>query len=144
MRQLSKQERAQLHGMFGGRCAYCGDELGKRWNADHVEPVERIYRWESGTGSRRGRYVYTGRMWYPERDHIRNLMPACTQCNNDKGSLRLEDWRARLQDLTGVLQRNYSAYRHAQRFGLVREVPTPVVFFFERPRRRIFNPDHFL
>ena len=26
---------------FGGRRAYCGQELGHRWHADHFEPVQR-------------------------------------------------------------------------------------------------------
>lgn len=27
---------------LGGRCAYCGCELGEKWHADHVKPVIRF------------------------------------------------------------------------------------------------------
>jgi len=37
-----------------------------------------------------------------------------------------------MQDRVGVCRRNYSAFRHAERFGLLIEVKIPVVFWFER------------
>lgn len=36
---LTKSQRAALREKFGGRCAYCGSELGERWHADHIEPI---------------------------------------------------------------------------------------------------------
>ncbi|MFW8236293.1 HNH endonuclease, partial [Klebsiella pneumoniae] len=38
---LTKKQRAELRMKFGGRCAYCGCELGDKWHADHVEAVRR-------------------------------------------------------------------------------------------------------
>jgi len=39
---LTKNQRAELREMFGGRCAYCGCELPEKgWHADHIEPVRR-------------------------------------------------------------------------------------------------------
>ena len=43
--KLSKKQREELKQKFGGHCAYCGIELGERWQADHLEPVER--NWET-------------------------------------------------------------------------------------------------
>lgn len=133
MAALNKAERERLYQRFRGRCAYCGDKLGKRWQADHVEPVGRQGKWI------RGKWVQTGGMDHPERDCPENLTPACHLCNINKGNLPLEVWRGLLQRSTEVLHRNYSAYRHAKRFGLVVEAPPKVVFFFERQRRRIIN-----
>ena len=129
--KLSKKKREALRMKFGGKCAYCGHDLNARWQADHVEPVNREIKWvrqENGTS----KAVATGKMWNPENDHEGNLMPACSACNNDKHSATLEQWRRRLEDLPGVCERNHSAFRHAVRFGLVMPTPQPVVFFFER------------
>ena len=41
-KKLSKKEQRQILKMkYGGRCAYCGEELGDRWHADHIKPVLR-------------------------------------------------------------------------------------------------------
>lgn len=137
MSSLTKGQREQLYQRYSGRCAYCGDPLGKRWNADHVEPVKRQGKWVRV--GYRSKWVMTGEMDFPERDCFENLMPSCHLCNINKDDLSLEDWRSWLERSAEVLARNYSTYRHAKRFGLVVEAPPKVVFFFERPRRRIIN-----
>ncbi|HCS2340565.1 TPA: HNH endonuclease, partial [Shigella sonnei] len=53
---LTKKQRAELRMKFGGRCAYCGCELGEKWHADHVKPVIR----------------FDGNMLHQERDDISN------------------------------------------------------------------------
>lgn len=62
---LTKKQRAELRMKFGGRCAYCGCELGEKWHADHVKPVIR----------------FDGNMLHQERDDISNMVPACHPCN---------------------------------------------------------------
>ena len=64
---LSKKKREALRMKFGGKCAYCGCELNQRWQADHIEPVRRISRWERGIDGRT-RTVYTGEMERPDND----------------------------------------------------------------------------
>lgn len=126
--RLTKVERETLRGKFGGRCAYCGDTLGVRWHADHVEPVERkLARVD-------GRLITTGELHRPERDTLKNLFPACAPCNIDKHTFTLENWRRKLQDACNVLARNQPTYRHALRFGLVQETGAVVTFHFERYR----------
>jgi hypothetical protein len=125
--KLTKAQRATLREMFGGRCAYCGCELGERWHADHVEAVQRKLQYVRGVG-----FKATGEVWCPENDHIGNLMPACVPCNIDKHSSSLEDWRHGLQRTHEVLRKNASRYRHGLRFGLITENTGPVVFYFER------------
>ncbi|EPK4453012.1 HNH endonuclease, partial [Acinetobacter baumannii] len=39
--KLTKQQRAELKQKFGGHCAYCGELLGDKWHADHIEAVKR-------------------------------------------------------------------------------------------------------
>lgn len=124
--KLKKAEREQIRQKFGGRCAYCGNPLGERWHADHLEPVERKFKYVPGKGA-----VLTGEMWRPENDNLDNMMPACPPCNIDKHSMTLEGWRRKLQDATNVLTRNNPTYRHALRFGLISETGAKVVFYFE-------------
>jgi 5-methylcytosine-specific restriction endonuclease McrA len=129
---LSKKKREVLRMKFGGKCAYCGCDLNGRWQADHVEPVRRIFKWVRRPDGVTSTMVPTGEMERPENDREENLVPACGPCNNDKHAMSLADWRRRLEDLLGVCQRNHSAYRHALRFGLVKPQAQPVIFYFER------------
>jgi hypothetical protein len=52
----------------------------------------------------------------------------------------LEGWRKQMQDRVGVCRRNYSAFRHTERFGLVIEVKKPIVFWFEQFEARSSEP----
>ncbi len=139
MKAPTKAERAEQYARFGGRCGYCGIKLGPRWHIDHIEPVGRLGKWVKQAPGRPYKWVATGELNNPENDRPDNRMPSCHSCNIDKSNLRLADWRARLEDLASNLERNYSAYRHAKRFGIVTQRISKVVFFFECNRRRIIN-----
>lgn len=146
---LNKTQRETIRMMFGGRCAYCGCELPEKgWHADHVEPVYREW-WKSHKWWKDRQYKYdfdeaTGRlnrtpipyspagMERPANDRIENLFPSCRACNIDKNASTLEGWRQQLQDRANVCRRNYSAFRHAERFGLVVVIDKPIVFWFEK------------
>ena len=125
--RLTKELREELKEKYGGVCAYCGSPLGERWHADHFEPVRRESEYVKGVGP-----VKTPNMAFPERDYLKNLMPACQPCNIDKSVYPLEEWRAKLQRACEVLRNNNATYRHALRFGLVTEEEAKVVFHFER------------
>ena len=117
--RLTKVQRQALREKFGGRCAYCGGQLGERWHADHIQPVVRN-DWLKRPPS------------HPERHVFENMNPACAPCNIDKRSLSLEDWRLLIQRSADVLTRDVSTFRRAVRYGLV-EIKAPAVeFFFER------------
>lgn len=125
--RLTKQQREQVRMLFGGRCAYCGCELGTRWHADHVEPVLRDAVYVRGKG-----FVPNGKLLCPEHDAMDNLFPSCAPCNIDKHRTALEEWRAQLQRRCEVLASSYSTYRSLLRFGLIVETAAPIVFYFER------------
>lgn len=124
---ITKQEREQLKQRYNGHCAYCGEKLGKIWHADHLEPVRRQSTYKRGKG-----YVPTGKLDYPARDTLANLMPACPPCNISKYTFGLEQWRRNLEHMTSVLTSSSTTYRHAVRFGTIVETHKPVVFYFER------------
>lgn len=115
MAKLTKKQRAELREMFGGRCAYCGCELGDKWHADHMAPVIR----------------FDAHMVHPERDDIANLVPACHACNLHKHCSSLEDYRRIIDDG----RREFLASgkgKALKRMGLVSMKCDPVVFWFER------------
>ena len=116
--KLNKIQREQLKQKLNGHCAYCGELLGNKWHADHYEPLRR--NWWNGTSM------------HPEREAIKNYMPACVPCNLNKSSLALERWREQLAHYPDQLKRDTGQFRHALRFGLVQIVAKPVIFFFEK------------
>lgn len=67
-----------------GRCWFCGAELIKPSPDKHLTPEEkrRWYTIDHATPKSRG------------GDHtLDNLLPACSQCNSDKGDLTVEEYR---------------------------------------------------
>jgi hypothetical protein len=134
---LSKKERAELKKMFGDRCAYCGNVLGDRWHADHVEAVirrtERVRDENGQTIVKDGRPVVKLVGFYrPENDRKDGFYPACVACNIDKACEDLEMWRKHLADKIHIALRGSTPLRHALRFGMVQIVEQPIVFWFEK------------
>lgn len=129
MRKLTKSERAELREKFDGRCAYCGEELGNRWHADHVEPVRRRHELYKGASGYKTRLTGAG---CPENHRFDNFMPACAPCNISKSTWTIEQWRDVLTGYVGALHRNNPTYRMAKKHGLIAEMVKPVVFYFEK------------
>jgi len=59
-------------------------------------------------------------------------MPACRVCNNWKSSHDLECFRSELLEQTKRLNLRSSNYRMAKKYGLLVEINTNIVFYFER------------
>ena len=137
---LTKKQRETIRVLFGGKCAYCGVDLTGRWHADHVDPVERQFKFVRDKRDRL-RMVATGKLYRPQNDRLENLYPACAPCNIDKHCSLLEAWRKRLEDLAENCRRNVSAFRHAERFGRVTIVGGPVVFWFEKYRSNLCDAE---
>lgn len=116
--RLSASDREIVRAKFGGRCAYCGCELGARWHADHFEAVRRG-AW-CGQPTER-----------PENHRLDNMMPACAPCNLSKHAQSLESWRIWLAGHVVSLNRDHSIYRLCKAFGLVQETGAPIRFYFE-------------
>ncbi|MEL3914691.1 HNH endonuclease signature motif containing protein [Aeromonas caviae] len=70
----SKTKRGKVFSMFGGNCAYCGDQIMiETFHVEHVVP-------KSSGGA--NEYV--------------NLMPSCEGCNRTKRTWSIEEFRIRL------------------------------------------------
>ena len=133
---LSKQKREAVRMMFGGRCAYCGCELGAKWHADHVEPVRRETVPVHGEVTALGytKFKATGKLYSPENNRDGNFFPACVRCNILKSDTNVEGFRSMLSYFARSIPtiRTYSHVHHLMRFGKLKIDSTPVVFWFEQ------------
>lgn len=117
--KLTKAQREQLKNKFGGHCAYCGDQLGDKWHADHLAPIYRGHDEDK-------RYEHRG------KDEIENLMPACVSCNLSKSVWPLEMWRDELKAKVERLHKYEKNFRLVVAFAQVEITDKPVLFFFEK------------
>lgn len=113
------KERQQIFDKSDGHCWYCGCNLGKKWHKDHVIPVYRRY----------------GEIEKPELDTIDNLVPSCPPCNLFKGVFSIEEFRQEIQLQVDRCRKSSVNFRTAERFGLIKIVEKPVVFWFEENKK---------
>lgn len=109
-------QRKQIWDKSQGKCWYCGCDLPKRWHIDHFHPVKRNP---------------DNTLTNPENDHFDNLVPACPSCNIMKSSMDIERFRDLIANFVTRLNRDITIYRHAKRYGLVKETEKEVTFWFE-------------
>jgi hypothetical protein len=109
-----KINRQAVYAKYGGRCAYCGEEIAlERMQVDHLWPRSMAhYRLSEDNGA------------------IDNLMPSCQPCNIHKHRFTLYQWRAELQAQIGRLKKN-AQFNRALRFGQLRITDSPIWFYFE-------------
>lgn len=140
---LSKKQRQQVREKSGGKCWYCGGELPEKgWHVDHVEPVIRAVRPMRSKGSHpwgyteeqldemQGAFADSG-MDKPENDHIGNMVPACAPCNLFKSVFSVQEFRREIEAQVERARKTSVNFRTAERFGLIKAYPAPVVFWFE-------------
>lgn len=129
--KLNKQQREALHAKFGGKCAYCGCELPKKWHADHIEP---IYRKSKLVETKNGYWVSrnTGEFNKPQLDCIDNLNPSCPQCNKYKHTLTIDKFRKELELQTERLIKQSVNFRFALKYEQLQLTPKPIIFYFEK------------
>lgn len=105
----SKDVRAKVHAMFGGRCAYCGKPIAPRqMRVDHVVPV------------------YSG-----GANDISNYMPSCQDCNHIKSAADIESLREAVTDFLRTIKKDIR-YRMLLAYGLIQETPHEIKFLYEK------------
>lgn len=127
---MKKEFRHKIWNKFGGRCAYCGEDIAyKDMEIDHVIPRQEFYN----------RIVnkfripeFLSHLSEHDVDHPDNLFPACRVCNRWKKTFDLELFRRELQEQIDRLNKYSSNYRIAKKYGLVEEANINVVFYFEK------------
>ena len=108
-KKWNKSARERIKQRFGGRCAYCGCELGSRFAIDHHYPI--------GV--------------YGERADVEdNLFPSCIQCNHYKGECSIESMRRLILRTFDNLVNKSLTGRIAAAYGLLTK-PSSIRFWFE-------------
>lgn len=113
-------KRKKVYDKSGGICWYCGCRLQKGWHIDHFEPVKRNP---------------DGTMTNAENDNFENLVPSCPPCNIMKSSMDIETFRWLISNFVKRLNRDITVYKHAKKYGLIKETGLEVVFWHEKNGR---------
>lgn len=133
-------KRKAIWDKSGGKCWYCGYDLPEKgWHADHFEPLGRqpdLIKHELQMDSEGWptTIIHKERRpaSHPERDNIDNLVPACQSCNTIKGMSSIEGFRDVIKKFIDSLNNYSNQYKFVKRYGLVKETPQSVIFWFER------------
>lgn len=126
---ISKHIRQQVFDKYGGKCAYCGCELKKGWNIDHIEPHWHTWKDEE----KLKRIVKTTK----GKNEIDNYNPSCPRCNKWKSTFTVEQFREEISLQTQRLKRDSSNFRMALDYGLLKVINKDVVFYFERTNKPV-------
>lgn len=129
------KDRQIVFDKFGGRCAYCGCELQKGWHEDHIEPVNRLWKWKERNGElvygKNGMRAKEYYFEHPDLDTVENKYPSCPPCNINKHQASIEEFREWIARYVVSLNSRNTQYQMAKKYGLIEETGKPVIFYFE-------------
>jgi len=122
---FNKKTRQIVFDKTNGKCAYCGEELKKGWQVDHLFPQVMAHMIHSSVTRKEYKINFNN------IDDIENLLPSCRRCNNYKSFSTLEQFRKKIADWERKAFDESVNFRNAKRFGLYETNTEPVVFYFE-------------
>lgn len=123
-----KIDRKLIYDKFGGKCAYCGCELNGKFQVDHIIP-QRNFETHIKNNWRIPEFL--SHLTISQLNHIDNLFPSCASCNKYKDTHCLETFRYELGEMRKRLNNLSTHYKISKRFGLIKEIEKPIVFYFE-------------
>lgn len=112
----------------GGKCGYCGEDLNGIFQVDHIIPQSF---WWTHLKNKFRIPSFLQHLTIDDLNHIDNLMPACRICNKWKAAHHLELFRSEIAEQIKRLNDWSANFRFAKRYGLVKETPQPIIFYFE-------------
>lgn len=119
---MNKETRIKVYNKYDGHCGYCGEEIAiKQMQVDHMVPIWRDVPDDSI------KYMNVKR----GENTLENMMPSCRECNNFKHTWDIEQFREELGKQLSRAIKMSSQLRRAFKYGLVKEVVKPIVFYFE-------------
>lgn len=137
---VNKTKRKKVHKKYGCKCAYCGVKIAyDEMHVDHIVPkynFEKLYQQYAYNGLNNGIPVFLLHLTEKDIDHIDNLNPACRVCNKAKDTFSLEKFRQEIMMKPSREKRNRANYRLALKYGLIKEMPLDVVFYFEKHQHK--------
>ena len=107
--------RTEVLNKYGGRCAYCGNEITlKTMQVDHI--------WPQRLGSK------------PDNS-FENLNPSCRSCNHYKRAESLHQYRIWMKTIQDRLMKIY-IFRVALNYGIISIKPFDGIFYFEKEEQQ--------
>jgi len=123
--------RQEVWEKYGGRCAYCGEEITlKEMQIDHIFPKHLKHWLDSSVMMRDHPWMLNKNI-----DTKENLNPACRVCNKWKNTWTVEQFRKELESQISRLEKYSANYRMAKRYGLVVPKTLKVKFYFEQSEK---------
>lgn len=115
---MNKKIREESFKKTNGYCYYCGNDITlNKCHIDHKEPLMR------GHGLSE---IETKRL-----NSIDNLVPSCRPCNLRKQTFSVEEFRREISLQIERGRKSSVNFRTAERFGLIKIIDNPVIFYFE-------------
>lgn len=110
-RKISPSKRKEVYNLYGGRCAYCGQEI--IYDDMHVDHF----------------VARTGK----NNDILSNYKPSCEVCNQEKNNLSIEEFRQHIEKRYENLKKK-NIYKSALLYGFIEETfkNEPIIFYFEK------------
>lgn len=110
---MNKKIREIVRNKYSNKCAYCGVDLVKGWNVDHIKPQ-----------------VFGG------TNDLENLNPSCKDCNKYKCHADLEGYRKQLHKMLNekleYLFKSKTKMQVAMNMGSIKHTLWDGKFYFER------------
>lgn len=110
---MNNRTRQIVFDKCNGHCAYCGADLLKGWNVDHIKPL-----------------VFGG------TNDLENLNPSCKHCNNYKCHADLDGYRKQLHKMLNekleYLFKSKTKMQVAMNMGSITHKEWDGIFYFER------------
>jgi hypothetical protein len=131
--------RLQVLNKTNGHCAYCGVFLDNIFQIDHIV-AQRIF--VSSIKNKTHIPLFLSHLTEIDLNHIDNLLPACRVCNKWKDTHHLELFRSEIEAQIERLNRSSSNFRFAKKYGLVKENPKSIIFYFENIKNEQTTPNN--
>ena len=129
---MKKEVRQQVYYKYGGRCAYCGQEISyEEMQVDHLVPKRLFTAYDLSGDQLQEWFRKEFNAKSIDKDDLSNLMPSCRSCNNYKGAEPLAYYRMWMKTIHERLNK-ISIFRIAVRFGIVKVKPFDGKFYFEK------------
>jgi hypothetical protein len=125
-----KIDRQIVYDKYRGHCAYCGEVISiKDMQVDHIIP-QWNFVWDIKNKFKVPPFLI--HLTELDVNHIDNLLPTCRVCNKWKSAHSLDVFRTEIEEQLKRLNDYSSNYRIAKKYGLVKEMPSKITFYFER------------
>jgi len=129
-----EKKREIIYKKFNGRCAYCGRKIAyNKMEIDHIIPKSRFQ--ELTKNKRHYLPYFLQHLTEKDVNHIDNLYPCCSYCNDIKEDKTIFEFRNAIKHQISLLNRYVANYKIAKTFRLIVELDNDVKFYFEKQKK---------